>query len=144
MYQIRINALEGGGYEMNVGCQRFFYGTHAAMMTELSNFMEHPQIVERQYNHFKAQISDAKDASANPLRTTLGGGSEWAPGTVINRDLGAMRPGSVYPANTPGFEYQESIHGIRFTNSPKIFTGPSTGEISSADGMSNMAGAIRP
>lgn len=131
MYQIRINALEGGGYEMNVGCQRFFYGTHAAMMTELSNFMEHPQIVERQYNHFKAMISDAKDA--NPLRTTLGAGGEWAPGTMINRDPGAMRPGSVYPANPPGFEYQEPIHELRFNNiHPSTFTGPST------------TGAIRP
>ena len=130
MYQIRINALEGGGYEMQVGCQRFFYGTHAAMMTELSNFMEHPEIVERQYNRFKAQISDAKDA--NPLRTTLGAGGEWAPGTLS-------------PAQ-PGFTYTEPINGIRFNpnSAGGTFNGPSTGEIRSADVMRNMTGAIRP
>ena len=128
MYQIRINAIDGGGYEMQVGCQRFFYGTHAAMVAELNNYLEKPQKTEAQYNRFKAQLSDAKDV--NPLRTTFGAG-------------GMLSPGTLSPAQ-PGFTYQEPIHELRFNHNPSTFTGPSTGEIRSADSMRNMAGAIRP
>ena len=128
MYQIRINAIDGGGYELQIGCQRFFYGTREAMMIELQTYMDKPQKTEEQYNRFKAQISDAKDA--NPLRTTLGG--EWAPGTLSHAQ--------------PGFPYTEPINGIRFNpnSASGTFNGPSTGEIRSADVMRNMTGAIRP
>lgn len=125
MYQIRINAIEGGGYEMNVGCQRFFYGTHAAMMTELSNFMEHPEIVERQYNRFTTGQTRSAEANVNPLRTTLGGGS-W---------------GGLTQAGPSGFEYREPIDGIRFTNGPHSFIEPNTNTLGQIRGAGNTGGS---
>lgn len=109
MYQIRINAIDGGGYEMTVGCQRFFYGTHVAMVAELNNYLETQQKTEAQYNRFKSMASDVKDH--NPLRTTIGAGGEWA-------------PGSLSPAQ-PVFTYREPIDGTRL--SPNSYGGTLTG-----------------
>ena len=105
--------------------------------------MEHPQIVERQYNHFKAQISDAKSQTGPLGEHRLGDVREFPPftppyGTLVNNPL-------------PGFEYRAPIDGIRFTHSPNTVSDPGAttnagypGNMTAADVVRNIAGAIRP
>ena len=53
-----INIIETpGGYSIKIGCRSYFFLTRAAMMLELSAFMENPTVAEDAYNLWAAELA---------------------------------------------------------------------------------------